>query len=114
VSSTSGTGLVHSAPAHGAEDYAAYRSYSASAARDLLCPVDEDGKFTEALPTFRERLSGLPVLDQGTNEVITILEECDALVKEVKIRHSYPHDWRTKKPIIVRYVEACPEVLPAA
>jgi isoleucyl-tRNA synthetase len=104
VTSNSGTGLVHSAPAHGAEDYDAFRTYSGSVAPKLLSTVDEDGKFTDDVPMFKERLAGLSVLDRGTAEVVSILEESGGLMKEVKIVHSYPHDWRTKKPVIVRCV----------
>jgi isoleucyl-tRNA synthetase len=100
VTAESGTGLVHTAPAHGAEDYSAWRLGSHQA--DILCPVDGEGKFTEAVGEPWARLVGKEVLGDGNIEVIRILKERGALVKKETLKHRYPYDWKTKKPVILR------------
>ncbi|KAG8960228.1 isoleucine-tRNA ligase [Tulasnella sp. 419] len=106
VTSDSGTGLVHMAPAHGAEDYAAFKDAGLLAKLGIICPVDGDGKYTkDILPEnthIGERLIGKEVLYGGTKEIIKILEENHAIIAEERIKHRYPYDWKTKKPIIVR------------
>ncbi|KAG8927819.1 isoleucine-tRNA ligase [Tulasnella sp. 418] len=106
VTSDSGTGLVHMAPAHGAEDYAAFKDAGLLAKLGIICPVDGDGKYTkDILPGnthIGERLIGKEVLYGGTKEIIKILEENHAIIAEERIKHRYPYDWKTKKPIIVR------------
>ncbi|GAA5868985.1 hypothetical protein JCM8547_003242 [Rhodosporidiobolus lusitaniae] len=118
VTSTTGTGLVHTAPAHGVEDWEAWRSYQSSlpsspsssssfSKSDVLCAVDAAGRLNDVLdqllpPPVAERLKGKDVLKDGTAEVITILEENGRLLKEVEVQHKYPYDWRTKKPVIFR------------
>ncbi|ORX90165.1 isoleucyl-tRNA synthetase [Basidiobolus meristosporus CBS 931.73] len=95
VSSESGTGMVHTAPGHGKEDYLACVKLGIP----IACPVDDNGVFTEeAGPLF----SGKPVLTQGTEAVINFMEEHGYLIKQEKYIHSYPYDWRTKKPVIQR------------
>ena len=90
-----GTGLVHTAPAHGMEDYSVASQFKLS----VECMVDEDGKFTElAGPDLRN----LPVMGEGTDKVISMLKACGALVKEETCVHSYPYDWRTKQPVVIR------------
>lgn len=114
VTEGSGTGLVHTAPAHGVEDWDAWRAYlSTSEGRDddALSAVDADGNFSrEALDGAKlerqvtDRLAGLSVLKEGSAEVIAILRERGetTLMKEVEMTHRYPYDWRTKKPVIYR------------
>ena len=94
VTGDSGTGLVHIAPGHGAEDYNACLKYGFEA----YCPVDEHGKMMEECG---ERLAGL-FYEDANLEVLKILEEEGVLLKEEDIVHSYPHDWRTHKPVIFR------------
>jgi isoleucyl-tRNA synthetase len=95
ITTESGTGLVHTAPGHGVEDY----QTGLKAGLELLSPVDDAGKFTEeAGPRFQ----GLSVLAEGNQEVITALNETGALLLEEKYKHKYPYDWRTKKPTIFR------------
>ncbi|CAK6962128.1 isoleucine--tRNA ligase%2C mitochondrial isoform X3 [Scomber scombrus] len=90
-----GTGLVHTAPAHGMDDYSVASQFKLS----VECMVDEDGKFTElAGPELKD----LSVMSEGTEKVISMLKECGALVKEEKCVHSYPYDWRTKQPVVIR------------
>ncbi|KAG9123509.1 isoleucine-tRNA ligase, partial [Ceratobasidium sp. 392] len=100
VTAESGTGLVHTAPAHGAEDYAAWRL--GSYGEEILCPVDDEGKFTTAVGESWTRLVGKEVLGDGNIEVIRVLKELDVLVRKETLRHRYPYDWKTKKPVILR------------
>ncbi|KAJ3612860.1 hypothetical protein NHX12_019117 [Muraenolepis orangiensis] len=90
-----GTGLVHTAPAHGMEDYSVASHFKLS----VDCMVDEEGRFTELAGP---ELAGLYAMDEGTDKVISILKACGALVREEPCVHSYPYDWRTKKPVIIR------------
>lgn len=102
VTAESGTGLVHTAPAHGPEDYAVW--YGNSRSGEILCPVDGEGKFTDAVGETWARLIGKEVLGDGNIEVIRILKEQGLLAKKETLKHRYPYDWKTKKPVILRYV----------
>ncbi|MGN8645086.1 isoleucine--tRNA ligase [Gracilibacillus sp. HCP3S3_G5_1] len=93
VTTESGTGLVHTAPGHGEDDFIVGKQYGL----DVLCPVDEKGVFTAEAPGFE----GL-FYDAANKQVTEKLEENNALLKLEFITHSYPHDWRTKKPTIFR------------
>ncbi|WP_163579710.1 isoleucine--tRNA ligase [Gracilibacillus saliphilus] len=93
VTTESGTGLVHTAPGHGEDDFIVGKQYGL----DVLCPVDEKGVFTDEAPGFE----GL-FYDAANKQVTEKLEENNALLKLNFITHSYPHDWRTKKPTIFR------------
>ncbi|XP_049917306.1 isoleucine--tRNA ligase, mitochondrial isoform X2 [Epinephelus moara] len=95
VTMAKGTGLVHTAPAHGMDDYSVASQFKLS----VECMVDEDGKFTELAGP---ELQNLSVMSEGTDKVISMLKECGALVKEEQCVHSYPYDWRTKQPIVIR------------
>uniref|UniRef100_A0A3Q3EDB9 Isoleucine--tRNA ligase, mitochondrial n=1 Tax=Labrus bergylta TaxID=56723 RepID=A0A3Q3EDB9_9LABR len=90
-----GTGLVHTAPAHGMDDYSVASQFKLS----VECMVDEDGKFTDLAGS---ELQNLSVMTEGTDKVISMLKECGALVKEEQCVHSYPYDWRTKQPVVIR------------
>ncbi|KAJ1674191.1 isoleucine-tRNA ligase, partial [Spiromyces aspiralis] len=96
VTAGSGTGLVHSAPGHGKEDY----ELGVANSLPVFSPVDDNGCFTHEVG--EERLAGKSVLGEGSAEVVRILEERGLLVALEKLVHSYPYDWRTKKPIIQR------------
>lgn len=95
VTMAKGTGLVHTAPAHGMEDYSVASQFKLS----VECIVDEDGKFTELAGP---ELQNLSVMSEGTDKVISLLKECGGLVKEEQCVHSYPYDWRTKQPVVIR------------
>lgn len=100
VSADSGTGLVHCAPGHGMEDYAACTTLGIEA----VAPVDDLGCFTrDAYPKDPERLRGISVLKGGGKAVLEILGR-DVLGIHT-IKHKYPYDWRTKLPVIVRATE---------
>jgi len=93
VTLDSGTGLVHSAPGHGEDDYFFSRKYKL----EVLSPVDNRGYYTDEAPG----LEGV-FYDEGNKIVSKWLEEKGALLKLDFFTHSYPHDWRTKKPVIFR------------
>ena len=99
VTMEKGTGQVHIAPGHGADDYLAGQANGL----ETLSPVDDHGKFTEecGVPS----LVGLHVLDNGNTEVIRILKEGGALLGQSDYSHDYPHCWRSKTPILFRSVE---------
>ena len=88
-----GTGCVHTAPAHGVEDYETCVKYDI----EIFNPVDEKGRFKEGT----ELVGGLS-LDDGTKKVFETLTESGRLLANGKIVHSYPHCWRCKKPVIFR------------
>jgi len=95
ITTESGTGLVHTAPGHGQEDYLTGLKYGL----DLLSPVDDVGKFTiEA----GEKYAGMSVLGEGNIAMVEALQEEGALLKVEDYGHKYPYDWRTKKPTIFR------------
>ncbi|HSS43752.1 MAG TPA: class I tRNA ligase family protein, partial [Thermoanaerobaculia bacterium] len=88
-----GTGLVHTAPGHGEEDFATGRRENLP----LLSPVDEAGRFTTV-----QKYKGKKVLD-ANKEIVEDLRGTAALLhEEPKFRHDYPHCWRCKKPVIFR------------
>ena len=94
VTADSGTGCVHTAPGFGADDFFVGQKYNLPA----YCNVDEHGCMME---DCGEWLAGQYVDD--ANKTVTMkLDEIGALLKLEFITHSYPHDWRTKKPIIFR------------
>ncbi|MEW5859058.1 MAG: isoleucine--tRNA ligase, partial [Cyanobacteriota bacterium] len=97
VTTDSGTGLVHTAPGHGDEDYKVGQRYGLP----LLSPVDADGNFTQEAGQF----AGLNVLGEGNQAVIDALSQARSLLKEEPYVHKYPYDWRTKKPTIYRATE---------
>lgn len=94
VTNDSGTGCVHTAPGHGADDFIVGMKYGLEA----FCPVDEKGRMMESAGS---RLAGM-FYEQANEEVLVWLKEVGALLHSNEVVHSYPHDWRTKKPIIFR------------
>jgi isoleucyl-tRNA synthetase len=97
VTTESGTGLVHTAPGHGHDDFIVGQRYGLP----VLCPVDENGNFTEEAGQF----AGLNVLKNANEAVVKALKDADSLIKEEPYQHKYPYDWRTKKPTIFRATE---------
>uniref|UniRef100_A0A2K5BYS5 Isoleucine--tRNA ligase, mitochondrial n=1 Tax=Aotus nancymaae TaxID=37293 RepID=A0A2K5BYS5_AOTNA len=95
VTMAKGTGLVHTAPAHGMEDYSVASQHNLP----MDCLVDEDGVFTDVAGP---ELQNKAVLEEGTDVVIKMLQTAKNLLKEEKLVHSYPYDWRTKKPVVIR------------
>uniref|UniRef100_A0A8C2E9U5 isoleucine--tRNA ligase n=1 Tax=Cyprinus carpio TaxID=7962 RepID=A0A8C2E9U5_CYPCA len=95
VTMTKGTGLVHTAPAHGMEDYGVATHFNLP----VECIVDEEGRFTEMAGPELQKKS---VMTEGNATVISILQAVGAIVKEEDCVHSYPYDWRTKQPVVIR------------
>ncbi len=93
VTADAGTGCVHTAPGHGEDDYQIGKRYGL----DILSPVDNGGCYTNEAPGFE----GL-FYEKANPVVIGKLKEENALLHVSKFTHSYPHDWRTKKPVIYR------------
>ncbi len=92
-----GTGLVHTAPGHGAEDY----ETGLREGIEIYCPVLEDGTFDDTAPTF---LRGKDVW-QANPLVVAHLAGSGHLYRHERYTHSYPHDWRGKTPTIFRATE---------
>ena len=99
VTADAGTGSVHTAPMHGADDYVVCNQYGISSEAML---VSAEGTFINNPVLESLELSGLSVADKGNFRVLGILGEKGALIKKLKIEHSYPHCWRHKTPIIFR------------
>lgn len=95
VTRENGTGLVHTAPGHGTDDYMTGVKNNIN----IFSPVDKYGKFTDDVP---ERFQGLNVLKEGNEEVINYLSEINHLLLQEDYNHKYPYDWRTGKPTIFR------------
>ena len=93
VTLDAGTGLVHTAPGHGEDDYIAGNRYKLP----VVSPVDSKGVFTDEAPGFE----GI-FYDKANPMITDLLQEKGALLKLDFFTHSYPHDWRTKKPVIYR------------
>ena len=98
VTMDSGTGLVHIAPGHGADDYVLGMEHKLP----ILSPVDDHGRFTDeaGLPN----LTGKYVFDANP-DIVELLRERGTLLGEEKFHHSYPYCWRSKTPIIFRNVD---------
>ena len=94
VELSTGTGLVHMAPGHGREDYTVGLRYGL----EPFAPVDDEGRFTQEAPEF---IRGKRVFEANPL-IIQELKERNLLLHESKIRHSYPHCWRCKNPVIFR------------
>ncbi len=96
VTAEDGTGLVHSSPAYGVEDFLSCRRYGMKD-EDMLNPVTGDGRFAESLPFF----GGMKLWDANP-KVVEKIREADALFHAEKFTHSYMHCWRHKTPVIYR------------
>src|SRR6185503_15111330 len=96
VTLESGTGLVHTAPGHGHEDYETGLRYGL----DVLAPVDDKGRFTAEVPEW----AGTRVFD-ADKPIVEHLRHAGALLAAAPFTHSYPHCWRCKNPIVFRATE---------
>ncbi len=96
VTKEQGTGLVHSSPAYGIDDFISCRRYG-MADDDMLNPVQGDGRYAESLPFF----GGLKIWDANP-KIVDKLREAGALLHAEKITHSYMQCWRHRTPIIYR------------
>ena len=91
-----GSGVVHTAPGHGAEDFETGQKYGL----EIYSPVDEAGRLTEGLDAYR----GLQVFEANPR-IIELLREQGHLVGHGQLEHSYPHCWRCHHPLIFRATE---------
>ncbi len=96
VTMDTGTGVVHTAPSHGAEDFATGTRYKL----DPTCDVDAAGRIQNGLPEY----DGLQVF-KANPVIIELLKSRGALLHEEKVEHSYPHCWRCHNPVIFRATE---------
>ena len=103
VTIDAGTGFVHTAPGHGADDYALLSAHGF----EVPHTVDEDGRYFRHVPIFGGD-SPARIFDDNGKEadanirVITALTEAGALLGRGRLRHQYPHSWRSKAPLIFR------------
>jgi isoleucyl-tRNA synthetase len=132
VTADSGTGIVHTAPGHGHDDFASCMAYNAQAdATGAAAVAAADGSAAAPAPSGSaapsrprapatlpilcpvdahgcftaeagEGLAGLSVLDKGNGAVLKQLQEAGALLGVQNYKHRYPYDWRTRKPVIIR------------
>jgi isoleucyl-tRNA synthetase len=109
VTDEDGTGFVHTAPGHGREDFDIWMEYAPKLkARgidtDIPFTVDADGRFTKEAPGF----TGKRVIDDKGNKgdandaVIKALADAGMIIARGRLKHQYPHSWRSKKPVIFR------------
>ncbi len=91
VTLDAGTGAVHTAPAHGMEDYIAGLRYKLP----VVNPVQGDGRFRPEVP-----LVGGMKLEEGAQAIMATLDSSARLLHRAKLRHSYPHCWRHHTPVI--------------
>jgi isoleucyl-tRNA synthetase len=100
VEDTAGTGFVHIAPSHGADDF----MLGKAAGLEITDNVTDDGKFRESVPLF----GGLAIYDangkmgDGNFAPIKAIDEAGMLVAKGSMKHDYPHSWRSKAPVIFR------------
>jgi isoleucyl-tRNA synthetase len=111
VTGDAGTGFVHCAPGHGADDYGLYvahkKSFAEAGIDDVPHTVREDGYYFEHVPLFGGAEPKRVINDRGrfgdaNDAVIEALIETGALLARGKVKHQYPHSWRSKAPVIFR------------
>jgi isoleucyl-tRNA synthetase len=91
-----GSGIVHTAPGHGADDFRTGQKYGLEA----YAPQDDDGRFVEGLPEYKGK-----TVFEANPIVVELLRKRGMLVGERKLAHSYPHCWRCHNPVIFRATE---------
>lgn len=92
-SAKSGTGLVHTAPGHGADDFHIGKKYGL----EVYCPVDNAGRFTDEV----EHWAGENIFEANP-KIVMFLREQGMLVRAERYEHRYPHCWRCKNPVVFR------------
>ena len=97
VSTEDGTGIVHTAPGFGEEDYELMKGLDI----EIVCPVDDEGRFTAELKDYAGRF-----VKDCDKDIIKRLKKEDKLVKHDQILHSYPHCWRCESPLIYKAVRS--------
>ena len=109
VSTTDGTGLVHTAPGHGRDDYEVVRRAGFKVDDPALCPVDEAGYYDANAPEFLRRKRVVTPRNEAEDANLAVLEAlrdgragASILLSQKSSPHSYPHCWRCKNPVIFR------------
>ena len=97
ITTESGTGIVHTAPGHGMDDFNVGQKYNLP----ITCVVDEKGNLNE----YAEQFQGYNVLKDANDLIIEFLNKNSLLLLRENYKHRYPYDWRTKKPTIFRATE---------
>ncbi|EGD73937.1 isoleucyl-tRNA synthetase [Salpingoeca rosetta] len=95
VTDDSGTGIVHNAPGHGEDDFRVCTAAGVVTTEDLVCPVDHTGKYTKDVP----EMEGMYVKD-ADKVIIKRMKEEGKLFASARIRHAYPHCWRSGTPLL--------------
>ncbi len=100
VTADTGTGFVHIAPGHGADDFVLGQKFGL----EVTDNVTDDGKFRDHVPLFagKEIYNAKGEMGDGNFAVIKALDEAGALLAKGYLRHEYPHSWRSKAPLIFR------------
>jgi len=96
VTTEQGSGIVHTAPGHGAEDFYTGQKYGL----ETFAPLDDDGRYAEGLPEYKGK-----TVFEANPAVVALLRKHGALLGEGKLTHSYPHCWRCHNPVIYRATE---------
>jgi isoleucyl-tRNA synthetase len=91
-----GTGIVHTAPGHGVDDFLSGQRYGI----ETYAPLDDHGRYLQGLPAYLGK-----TVFQANPAIIELLRSRGALLAEDKLTHSYPHCWRCHKPVILRATE---------
>jgi isoleucyl-tRNA synthetase len=109
VTDDAGTGFVHTAPGHGREDFEVWTANRAALEARGISPVipytvDENGALTAAAPGFEGKrvINDKGEKGDANNAVIAALAEAGNIIARGRLKHQYPHSWRSKKPIIFR------------
>jgi isoleucyl-tRNA synthetase len=96
VTLDAGTGIVHTAPGHGMEDFQTGQRYGL----ETYAPLDDQGRYTEGLPEYKGK-----TVFEANPVIVKLLRERGMLLGEAKLTHSYPHCWRCHNPVIFRATE---------
>ncbi len=96
VTLDAGTGIVHTAPGHGMEDFQTGQRYGL----ETYAPLDDQGRYTEGLPEYKGK-----TVFEANPMIVKLLRERGMLLGEAKLTHSYPHCWRCHNPVIFRATE---------
>jgi len=96
VTLAQGTGIVHTAPGHGSEDFYTGQKYGL----ETYAPLDDEGHFLEGLPEYKGK-----TVFEANPHIVALLRARGMLLGEGKLTHSYPHCWRCHNPVIFRATE---------
>lgn len=108
VSASAGTGLVHTAPGHGHDDFNVVRAYNQTSPAEnvpslpVLTFVDNYGKF---LPSIGSELQGKDIFSDGNQTCLESMRQSGNLLHSESYFHRFPYDWRTKRPVMIRATE---------